>query len=212
MALHRGPYRRAQPNDLTRMLFSWTPTPFSNSRLMTHGVKGLAGGSQSRGLSCFYPSRNRQASLALCRIQRCMEDTTAQACAESFTTRRRPWVQNLGPSITSCDPCTPSQGKKSCLGIGQPMRLAPLFGVAVQAGGFNGRPVFPCENKVRELLDAYFTKQSGRAHTCFILRQPRISPTVEQEDLTLPPATIRANYMPYIKSRSKQRTQVQRRV
>ena len=47
----------------------------------------------------------------------------------------------------------------------------PLFGVAVHAGGFNCRPNFPHENKVRELLDAYFTKQVGRAHTGFVLRQ-----------------------------------------
>ena len=86
----------------------------------------------------------------------------------------------------------------------------PLFGVAVHAGGFNGRPNFFHENKVRELLDAYFTKQVGRAHTGFALRQSRISPVVKEEDLSLQPATIRANYMRYIKSRSKEKAQAKR--
>ena len=86
----------------------------------------------------------------------------------------------------------------------------PLFGVAVHAGGFNCRPNFPHQSKVRELLDAYFTKQVGRAHTGFVLRQSRTSPTVEEEDLILQPATIRANYMRYIKSRSKEKAQAKR--
>ena len=86
----------------------------------------------------------------------------------------------------------------------------PLFGVAVHAGGFHGRPSFPHETKVRELLDAYFTKQAGRAHTGFVLRQSRTAPVVEEEDLSLQPATIRANYMRYIKSRSKEKAQAKR--
>ena len=85
----------------------------------------------------------------------------------------------------------------------------PLFGVSVHAGGFNA--IFPCENKVRELLDAYFTKQPGRAHTGCILRQQRVPPKVEQEDHTMNPAMLRANYMRFIKSRSKKNAQARRR-
>ena len=43
-----------------------------------------------------------------------------------------------------------------------------------------------------------------------MLRQLRTSPTVEEEDLILQPATIRANYMRYIKSRSKEKAQAKR--
>ena len=80
---------------------------------------------------------------------------------------------------------------------------APWLGVAVHARGFDQRPSFSHDQRVREILDAYLIKQHGSVRTSYILSQPRRSGTTKPDDLTLKPNQIRTNWRRHIDALKK---------
>ena len=115
--------------------------------------------------------------------------STRNVFAAAFITRRR-WVPNSGPSITSCALST-ILGQEVMPWHKATKTIGALFGVAVHGVDNARRP--PCA-----------IYEAGR-QSPYVLWQSTISPVVEEEDLSLQPATIRANYMRYIKLRVKRK-------